>query len=316
MNSRKINVSDQQPAPPLNHRPQLLIVDDQPINIQELYEIFRQDHEVFIATNGIQALEVCQNNPPDLILLDIVMPAMNGLEVCRRLKSGERTKDIPIIFVTAQGNPEDETRGLEAGAVDFISKPFNHAVVRARVRTHLTLKAQSDLLRSMAFIDGLTGLANRRRFDECLETEWRHCRRHKIPLALFLIDIDHFKKYNDCNGHLDGDVCLQEVASTLKNQLRRPHDLVARYGGEEFACILPGTDEKNALQKARAILQAVRERRIPHATSDTAPFVTVSLGLAVTVPTRDQQPNQLVALSDARLYQAKQNGRNQVCRGE
>jgi len=316
MNSGKMSISDQQHPPPFTHRPRLLVVDDQPINIQELYEIFRQDHEVFIATSGIQALELCLNNPPDLVLLDIVMPAMNGLEVCRRLKSGIRTKDIPIIFVTAQGHPEDETRGLDAGAVDFISKPLNHSVVRARVHTHLTLKAQSDLLRSMAFIDGLTGVANRRRFDESFMTEWRYCRRHKIPLALFLIDIDHFKKYNDCYGHLEGDVCLQEVASILQSNLGRPHDLVARYGGEEFACILPGIDASGALHKANAMLQAIRERRIPHPTSETAPFVTVSLGVAVIIPDKTLEPNQLIAQSDARLYQAKQRGRNQVCSGE
>lgn len=316
MNSSNLKLPSRQTSPPLTHRPRLLIVDDQPINIQELYEIFRHDHEVFIATSGIQALELCLNNPPDLILLDIIMPAMNGLEVCHRLKSEVLTRDIPIIFVTAQEHPDDETRGLAAGAVDFISKPFNHAVVRARVQTHLTLKAQSDLLRSMAFIDGLTGVANRRSFDECLATEWRHCRRYKIPLTLFLIDIDHFKKFNDSYGHQDGDACLQKVALALKNQLRRPHDFVARYGGEEFACILPGIGEKGALHKAKAILKAIRALQIPHDSSETAPYVTVSLGMAVIIPARDQNPNQLVTISDARLYHAKQQGRDQVCWNE
>lgn len=313
MNSDDSTAPAPQPPPLPKPRPRLLLVDDQHINIQELYEIFREEHEVFIATSGMQALELCLSNPPDLILLDIIMPGMNGLEVCRRLKTEKRTRDIPIIFVTAQDNPEDETRGLDAGAVDFISKPFNHAVVRARTQTHLTLKAQSDLLRSMAFIDGLTGVANRRRFDECLETEWRHCRRHGIPLALFLIDIDHFKKYNDSYGHQDGDICLREAASILKKQLWRPHDLVARYGGEEFACLLPGIDGEAALHKAHMMLQAIRERHIPHAASETAPFVTISLGMAVIIPALDHQPNELVALADARLYMAKQQGRNRIC---
>jgi diguanylate cyclase (GGDEF)-like protein len=313
MNSDDSTAYAQHPPPLPKPRPRLLLVDDQHINIQELYEIFRQEHEVYIATSGMQALELCLSNPPDLILLDIIMPGMNGLEVCRRLKSEKRTQDIPIIFVTAQDNPEDETRGLDAGAVDFISKPFNHAVVRARIQTHLTLKAQSDLLRSMAFIDGLTGVANRRHFNECLDTEWRHCRRLKIPLALFLIDIDHFKKYNDNYGHQDGDACLREVASILKEQLRRPHDLAARYGGEEFACLLPGIVGEGALHKAQTMLQAIRDRHIPHASSETAPFVTISLGMAVIIPGPDQQPDQLVALADARLYQAKQQGRDRVC---
>ncbi|NVN91047.1 MAG: diguanylate cyclase [Desulfuromonadales bacterium] len=294
-------------------RQRLLLVDDQHSNIQELYEIFRQEYEVFIATSGMQALELCLTNPPDLIMLDIIMPGMDGLKVCRRLKAELRTKDIPIIFVTAQDNPEDETRGLDAGAVDFISKPFNHAVVRARVQTHLTLKTQTDLLRSMAFIDGLTGVANRRRFDDCLQTEWRYCRRHGFPLALFMVDIDHFKRYNDSYGHQDGDVCLRNVAALLKAQLGRPHDLVARYGGEEFACLLPGIDTEGALHKAQEMLQAIRRRCIPHASSETAPFVTISLGMAVIVPDHEQHPDQLVALADARLYQAKLQGRNRIC---
>lgn len=295
-------------VPEPRHR--LLIVDDEPTNIQSLYEIFRNDHEVFIATSAPQGLEVCDTNPPDLILLDIVMPSMNGLEMCRQLKSDQRTRDIPVIFVTAFGNPEEETRGLEAGAVDFILKPFNSAVVRARVQTHLTMKAQADLLRSMAFIDGLTGVANRRRFDESLAAEWRQCRRHRAPLALLMIDIDHFKKYNDHYGHLEGDVCLRRIASLLREQLGRPHDLVARYGGEEFACLLPGVDMDGARHKAQSILEALHELAIPHVASETAPVVTISIGISVASPGPEPNFAQLVAMADAQLYQAKQQGRN------
>jgi diguanylate cyclase (GGDEF)-like protein len=297
----------------MESRPRLLIVDDEPINIQTLYEIFRQEYEVFIATNALQGLEICDSNPPDLILLDIVMPGMNGLEMCRQLKSNQRTQDIPIIFVTAYGNPEEETRGLDAGAVDFIMKPFNCAVVRARVNTHMTMKTQSDLLRSMAFIDGLTGVANRRRFDESLEAEWRQCRRHRFPLALLMIDIDHFKKYNDTYGHLEGDICLQKIASILREQLGRPHDLVARYGGEEFACLLPGVDMEGAMHKAQSILEELHRQAIPHESSETAPFVTISLGVAVSYPGPELLHGRLVAMADAQLYRAKQEGRNRIC---
>ncbi|ABK98961.1 diguanylate cyclase [Pelobacter propionicus] len=293
--------------------PRLLIVDDEPTNIQSLYEIFRSDHEVFIATSALQGLEMCDTNPPDLIMLDIVMPSMNGLEMCRQLKSDQRTRDIPVIFVTAYGNPEEETRGLEAGAVDFIMKPFNSAVVRARVQTHLTMKAQADLLRSMAFIDGLTGVANRRRFDESLEAEWRQCRRHRAPLALLMIDIDHFKKYNDSYGHQEGDVCLRKIATLLREELGRPHDLVARYGGEEFACLLPGVDMEGAMYKAQSILTALHRQAIPHVSSETAPFVTISLGVAVTSPGPEPRHGQLVATADTQLYKAKQQGRNRIC---
>jgi diguanylate cyclase (GGDEF)-like protein len=294
-------------------RPRLLVVDDQPVNIRSLYEIFHHDHDVFISTSGIQALEMCRSCSPDLILLDIVMPDIDGLEVCRRLKNDAETKDIPVIFVTAQDNPDDETRGLTAGAIDFITKPVNPSVVRARVRTHLTLKAQSDLLRSLVFIDGLTGVANRRRFDESLDAEWRHCRRLNSPLSLFMVDIDHFKMFNDSYGHQAGDACLQEVAAILKGQLGRSHDLVARYGGEEFVCLLPGISMVNALQKAETMVRAVRERFLPHSSSTTDSVVTISLGMAVTVPGPDLRPDDLVSAADAQLYAAKRQGRNRVC---
>jgi diguanylate cyclase (GGDEF)-like protein len=293
-------------------RPRLLVVDDQPVNIQMLNEIFRQDHEVFFATSGRQAVEIAQKNLPDLILLDVVMPDMGGLEACRLLKYDPETRDIPIIFVTAQNSPDDETRGLEAGAVDFITKPVNPAVVRARVNTHLTLKKQADLLRSMVFIDGLTGVANRRRFDECLASEWNRCRRFKKTLGLFMIDIDHFKKYNDLYGHQEGDACLQQVAEILDEQVGRSYDLVARYGGEEFVCLLPGIDTTNALLKAQKMVQAVFEKGLPHAASDTAPVVTISLGVAVVIPDAVRLPDELVAAADAQLYRAKNNGRNQM----
>lgn len=292
--------------------PRLLIVDDQPINIQALYQAFQADHEVFMATSGEQALDFCRRDPPDLILLDVMMPGMDGLEVCRRLKADAATADIPVIFVTAQEDPADETRALEAGGVDFIIKPVNRAVVRARVRTHLTLKAQADLLRSLAFIDGLTGVANRRRFDERLFVEWRHCRRGAIPLTLIMIDIDHFKRYNDRYGHQAGDACLQQVAAVIKGNLGRSHDLVARYGGEEFVCLLPDCNPAGAARKAEVLRQAVLALGIPHETSSVAATVTVSLGTATCTPDANASADQLLAAADAALYTAKTGGRNRV----
>ncbi|WAR44173.1 diguanylate cyclase domain-containing protein [Methylomonas rapida] len=298
----------------LPERPRLLIVDDQPINIQTLYRIFQSDHEIFMATDGQQALSLCWNGvPPDLILLDIVMPGLDGLTVCRQLKTNPLTSDIPVIFVTAQTDPNDETRALEAGGVDFITKPVNPAVVRARVKTHLTLKFQNDLLRVLAFIDGLTGLANRRRFDETLQLEWRRCRRNDSPLALLMIDIDHFKLYNDRYGHQAGDSCLQAVAATLKAAFGRAQDLVARYGGEEFVCLLPECDHAAAKPKADALVQAVAALGLPHESSPTAATLTISLGIAVIIPNVSRSPEDLVMAADAALYQAKQQGRNQVC---
>ncbi|MBP6395728.1 MAG: diguanylate cyclase [Giesbergeria sp.] len=295
-------------------RPRLLVVDDQPTNIQVLYQIFQADHEVFMARDGEQALAFCRNNPPpDLVLLDVVMPEMDGIEVCRQLKADPVLADIPVIFVTACSEPADETRALESGGVDFITKPVNPAVVRARVKTHLTLKAQGDVLRSLVFVDGLTGVANRRRFDEALQIEWRRCQRKGAPLALLMMDIDHFKRYNDRYGHQTGDACLQQVAATLKAGLQRGHDLVARYGGEEFACLLSECDLAAGLHKAQALLAAVAALGIAHADSPTADRVTLSIGVAVLYPSSDCGPEALVAAADAALYEAKRSGRNRVC---
>jgi diguanylate cyclase (GGDEF)-like protein len=292
--------------------PRLLVVGDPPIASLTL-EIFGKDHEVLVAGSGVQAFETCRNSFPDLILLDAVMPDMDGLEVCRRLKADPDTKNIPVILLTPQDNPETETRAMAAGADDFITKPAHPAVARARVNIHLTLKAQSDLLDSLAFVDGLTGVASRRRFDEGLEAEWRRCRRLITPLALLMIDIDNFKKYNDACGHPAGDACLQKVAAILKGQIGRSHDLLARYGGNAFACLLPDIYFDGAQQKAEAMVQAVRDMRMPHAASDIAPVVTISIGVVVTVPGPDRQPGELVSIAEARLREAKQQGRNQAC---
>jgi len=215
-------------------RPRLLVVDDQPINIQVMHQIFGSQYQVFMATSGVQALEFCRRTPPDLILLDVVMPGMDGFEVCQALKTDPDTHDIPVIFVTAHTDAHQETRRLDMGAVDFISKPVNPAVVRARVKTQITLKFQSDLMRKLVFLDGLTGVFNRRYFDQQLSVEVARARRTSSPLALIMLDVDFFKRYNDRYGHQAGDDCLRLIAATLKESLRRPGDLVARYGGEEF----------------------------------------------------------------------------------
>ncbi|MDR3417473.1 MAG: diguanylate cyclase [Nevskia sp.] len=310
-----MSLSAPDPAGPNGIRPRLLIVDDQPVNIQVLYQLFARDHDVFMATSGRQAIEVCRRELPDLVLLDIMMSDLDGLEVCRALKGEAATRDIPVIFVTGQESPEEETRGLAAGAVDFISKPINPAVVQARVHTHLTLKAQADRLRDLAFVDGLTGVANRRRFDERLAQEWRACARTREPLAVALVDVDHFKQFNDYYGHQAGDACLQTVATQLVKVLRRPRDFVARYGGEEFVCLLSGVQASRAGHAAELLRASVEAAAVPHQRSDCAQVVTASIGLAVAVPTADTSPAELLAAADARLYQAKQAGRNRSCVG-
>jgi len=296
-----------------DRRPRLLVVDDQPVNIQALYQAFATDHQVFMATGGEQALALCASKQPDLVLLDVVMPGMDGYEVCRRMKAEDATRDIPVIFVTAHSDEAAETRGLEVGAVDFISKPINPTIVRARVRTHLTLKAQSDLLRQWVYVDGLTGVHNRRYFDEHLAAEWGRAVRAGTALSVVMIDVDFFKRYNDHYGHQAGDDCLRRVAAALKSGIKRPGDLLARYGGEEFVCLLPDTPLAGALELARQLGAAVHELQIEHVDSAAAPVVTVSLGVCCKREDAVGAPAAFVREADAQLYIAKSGGRHRAC---
>ena len=294
-------------------RPRLLVVDDQPINIQVMHQIFAADHQMYMATSGAQALAFCRATPPDLVLLDIVMPDMDGFEVCAALKADPSLSGIPVIFVTAHTDAAQETRGLELGAVDFISKPVNPAVVRARVKTQLTLKFQTDLMRKLVFLDGLTGVFNRRYFDQQLSIEMARAVRAQSPLALIMIDVDFFKRFNDHYGHQAGDDCLRQIALTLKESLRRPADLVARYGGEEFACILPDTAFADAMVIARELEKNVRHKAIAHIDSDVASIITISLGVAGYAGQTQADAEALLALADAQLYCAKNAGRARIC---
>ncbi|RYY84855.1 MAG: diguanylate cyclase, partial [Comamonadaceae bacterium] len=228
-------------------RARVLVVDDHDINVRLLQATLDAEHDVQVATDGEQALAACRLQAPDLVLLDVMMPGMDGFEVCRRLKADAATRDIPVIFITALGDEQAETKGLGAGAVDFISKPIRPRVVRARVHTHLTVKRQADLLRSLVYVDGLTGLCNRRSFDESLARECGRATRAGSPLSVALVDVDLFKRYNDHYGHQAGDDCLRRVADAMASCLQRPGDVCARYGGEEFAWVLPDTDLEGAL---------------------------------------------------------------------
>jgi diguanylate cyclase (GGDEF)-like protein len=310
MNANLLPALDAEQRPP-----RLLVVDDQPVNIQALYQAFSADHQVLMATSGEQALKLAVTRQPDLVLLDVVMPGMDGHEVCRRLKADEATRDIPVIFVTAHNDEAAETQGLALGAVDFISKPINPAIVRARVQTHITLKAQSDLLRQWVYVDGLTGVRNRRYFDERLASEWGRAVRNGTALSVVLLDVDFFKRYNDHYGHQAGDICLRQVANCLRLTLKRPGDLAARYGGEEFVCLLPDTDLLGALALARQLGAAVEALGIAHADSAVAAVVTVSLGVCSTSGNTPGSAAALLREADAQLYIAKSGGRNRSCGG-
>lgn len=286
----------------------ILVVDDQPINIQLIYQILGAQYKILMATSGQQAIKVCTDSKPDLVLMDVMMPEQDGLETCQLMKANPDIFDIPIIFVTGAQQQEEEDACWQAGAVDFIQKPFNANTLRHRVHVHLTLKKQSDLLRSLAFIDGLTSVYNRRYFDQELIKQLASCKRQSTPLALLIIDIDHFKLFNDQFGHLAGDDALRKVAKTLSSSCARPQDLVARYGGEEFVAILPDTDAAGAEFIAKKMLQNIRQLHISHPTTEQG-IITVSIGIAIADTTAGYDTH-LTAQADKQLYLTKQQGRN------
>ncbi|MCL1894572.1 MAG: diguanylate cyclase [Holophagaceae bacterium] len=302
----------------MDERQTILVVDDVPTNILFIAEALGEEYEVIFATNAKEAIDAATENIPDLILLDVLMPDVDGYEVCIRLKSDPRFDMVPIIFLTALGDHENEAKGLQLGAIDYITKPANPALLRARVRNHLIIKQAQDRLISISMTDGLTGLANRGRFDESFLLEWKRALRSKAALSIVIGDIDFFKNYNDGYGHIQGDECLKQVARCFLDSSRRPSDLAARFGGEEFVCLLSETDENGALEVAESVISKVRSLNIPHANSQVAPIVTISLGVATAHPkdfTSESEYSHLDLLqkADEMLYKAKGEGRNRLC---
>ncbi|MFV3074592.1 diguanylate cyclase domain-containing protein [Niveispirillum fermenti] len=303
-------------------RSRILIVDDDVGTIRLLAQVVTGLGDVVFATGGADALAAARDESPDIVLLDAEMEGMNGFETCAALRLMPGMEGVPILFITAHNDAASEVRALEAGAVDFIAKPFNARIVEARVRTHLTLKQRSDALLRLATIDGLTGIANRRQFDAVLVQEVRRLARGTAPLSLALLDVDHFKLYNDHYGHQAGDDCLRAVARAMAGTARRAGDLVARFGGEEFAVLLPGCDPAQARTMAEGLRRTVSDLALPHAARPGKGHVTVSIGVATMLPPLagteawTSHANTLVADADRALYQAKARGRNRVAGGD
>jgi diguanylate cyclase (GGDEF)-like protein len=297
-------------------RQSLLLVDDDAASVQVLAQMLQGVGELRFALSGEDALRLVRESPPDLLLIDAEMPGLSGLEVCATLHADPQLADVPVIIVTGHTEVAAEVAGFAAGAADFIRKPPVAEVVVARVRTQLRLKALGDALRASALTDGLTGLANRRRFDQALRAECERARRGGDSLALLLVDVDHFKRYNDHYGHVSGDACLREVGMAIRAAIRRPADLAARYGGEEFAVLLPQIDAAGARAMAQRIVDAITAQALPHAAAPTR-FVSVSVGWAAARPDLDpdiiaSRGEALVEAADRRLYAAKAAGRGRV----
>jgi diguanylate cyclase (GGDEF)-like protein len=327
----------------------ILLVDDTPDNLRVLSSILTK-HGYYLrkALNGEMAITAAHALIPDLILLDINMPCMDGYEVCSALKQSEKTQNIPIIFISVLDDVLDKVKAFQVGGIDYITKPFQLEEVIARIENQLkiqrlqeelqeknrileeknilltreidqrkkaenALKKANQKLQKLVCIDGLTKVSNRRKFDEYLKQEWVRLGRQNNPLSLILCDIDYFKAYNDTYGHPAGDECLKQVAQAICQAVKRPADLVARYGGEEFAAILPHTHSTAALSVARNIQRKIQQLNIKHCASDVCDIVTISLGICTMIPTGEASTDTLILSADKALYQAKQTGRNCYC---
>ncbi|GAB0112447.1 diguanylate cyclase [Pseudoalteromonas distincta] len=302
-----INYSDHQLKLSLRGS-KVLIVDDQLLSIIVLRKILSVHFNIVTASSGEEAISICKRSPPDIILLDINMEGMSGIETCLKLKNTSETQSIPVIFVTSFENQEEEC--WEAGAVDYIKKPINPETLFRRVRAHITMKIQHDLLNQKVFLDDLTKVFNRRYFDAHFSKMERSALREKVDYALLLIDIDYFKQYNDIYGHVQGDTVLNLVAQTITNSLQRPTDFVARYGGEEFVVVLPHTSIEGAICVADKIKKNVIDLGILHKYSEYE-FVTISIGGSTLQPYESNK--NTLQLADEKMYESKKQGRNQVC---
>lgn len=289
----------------------VLIVDDNPLNLEILELAVPHEFEVLRASDGRTALDLARERRPDAILLDVMMPGLDGFEVCRRLKADPKTRDIPVIFVSALEEVDAAVQGFGVGAGDYITRPVRREILRARLLNQIDRKRREEELLRHSTHDKLTGIGNRRRFDEYLDQQWRLAERADHWLGLIMLDVDHFKPFNDAYGHAAGDQALRAIARALSSALYRPADLVTRYGGEEFAIILPDTALEGCHHVAKRAVEAVQRCAIPHHCNADFGVVTISAGVA-SLESAFAAPETLFEMADKALYQAKHTGGNKA----
>lgn len=304
----------------------ILVIDDS--NSQRLFlrsHLAKMGHEVVCAGDGREGIALFRECGPDLILLDMIMPDLDGCATAREIRACA-SHWVPIIFLSGCDQTEDIEAGIDAGGDDYLTKPFHPKILGAKIRSmqrivemRCELVSQSDqvialnaTLTRLVELDGLTAIANRRRLDRKLAEETARCARNQLPLSVILIDIDHFKRFNDTYGHVAGDECLKQVGKTLAGAVHRPADLVARYGGEEFCVVLPETDPDGAMQIAERLRAAIAGLMFQTSLGQTR--VTGSIGVACEIPSLGVASESLLTRADAALYRAKEGGRNRVCR--
>lgn len=310
-----------------NNKPVVLVVEPSAANQALICECLGQLHDVQpeAVGGGEAALRCYRALAPALVLLDTTLPDLDGLEVARRIRALEKSSEradllawTPIVFLSSATDDEALARGIMAGGDDYLTKPISEIVLLAKVRAMLRITTMREALRDahrllteMSYVDGLTHIPNRRRFDDVMASEWRRAIRQRTPLGVIVCDVDRFKQYNDHYGHQAGDRCLEAVAGALHDSLFRIEDMVARYGGEEFAAVLPGDDVQGAAAVAERMRLSVESLRIPH-DEGVAGFVTCSFGVATGIPGSEGAAADLLRAADEALYAAKKAGRNRV----
>ncbi|WP_084538455.1 GGDEF domain-containing response regulator [Borrelia persica] len=288
----------------------LLLVDDTPTNLDLLVDILQHDYDIRVALSGFDALKQVEADKPDLILLDVLLPDLNGYEVCSRLKNDPETRDIAVIFISSRDSIDAQLEGFNVGGVDYILKPFNAKIINARIKTHLELKRLRDYFKNLARIDGLTQIPNRRFFTDQFAKSWMQALEQKNNVIVGMLDIDYFKKYNDNYGHTNGDECLKLIAKSLNKIAIKYKIDVARYGGEEFILFSVNKSLKEMIDIVSILIEDIRNLAIVHDYSSVSNFVTVSIGLAEQIP-QDSNFTSIIKLADDKLYEAKISGRNQ-----
>ncbi len=289
----------------------ILIVDDSRLQAVQLKSILEDEYDITVAQTAKDGLSLASTEDFSLILLDVIMPGMDGFELLKKLQEEIITQSVPVILITSLSDVQDEQHGLILGAVDYITKPFNPQIVKARVNTHIKLYNYRRQVEYQSRTDQLTGIANRRQHDRYSFTKWNEAARLKKPFSVCMFDIDYFKAYNDTFGHPAGDKVIAALAKTLSFYLRRSTDFLARYGGEEFVAFLIGDSSQQAFEHLKKIRQAVEELHIPHAPS-VSRWVTVSVGGVTVIPEAESSYDFYLKIADAMLYDAKKTGRNRV----
>ncbi|MDR0858992.1 MAG: diguanylate cyclase [Oscillospiraceae bacterium] len=289
----------------------VLAVDDETTNLILLNVILSPDYTVLTAKSGAEALRRAEKDKPDLILLDIILPDINGFEVLSRLKESPETRDIPVIIITGLTEENDEERGFFLGAVDYITKPFKNGIVRARVNTHMQILRYIRTIERLGLVDPMLYIANKRSFDVRFVQEWRKSGREQAPISFMMIDIDKFKSYNDTYGHPQGDILLQNAARVFRTAAKRPSDLAARLGGDEFGVLLPNTSAEEALAIAESIRAEIDALRIP-TNNGTNTVTTVSIGLTTHIPKEDEDTKDFLSKTQKNLHLSKTTGRNKI----